>query len=167
MLSLKHRWTRLLPFRSLLFHVNPVIWLLLDTVSSEGFSLAWHPLCIFKYRCCDGQFPGFSEYIFPQLQTCTALVLSADCTECYCSSNIVIFEVFLIFNFPFFQFWTIASSLFLGKYYSIFDVVTSIAFNIHRIVYYNHRCLMISVNNAKHIHLLPIFSTFQGSSYCK
>ena len=32
---------------------------------------------------------------------------------------------------------------------------------------YNHRSLMISVNDAKHIHLLPIFRTFQSFSYCK
>ena len=29
----------------------------------------------------DGQYPGFGEYIFLQLQTCTTLLLSADCTE--------------------------------------------------------------------------------------
>ena len=33
--------------------------------------------------CCDGQFPCFVKYIFPERQTC-----SADCTECSCSSNI-------------------------------------------------------------------------------
>ena len=48
-----------------------------------------------------GQLPGFDEYIFPQLQTCTALVLSADCTEGSCSSNLVIFNNFLVFNYPF------------------------------------------------------------------
>ena len=38
------------------------------------------------YRCCKGQFPG--EYVIPQLQTCTALVLSAaDCTEGSCLPN--------------------------------------------------------------------------------
>ena len=29
----------------------------------------------------DSHSPGFCKYIFPQLQTCTALVLSTDCTE--------------------------------------------------------------------------------------
>ena len=48
-----------------------------------GFFLAWDPLFIFRYRYCDGYFPCFGKYIFPQLQTC-----SADCTEGSCSSNI-------------------------------------------------------------------------------
>ena len=39
---------------------------------------------------------------FPQLYTCTALVLSADYTETFCSSNIVNSDTFLVFNFPFF-----------------------------------------------------------------
>ena len=59
-----------------------------------GFFLPWNPLFIFRYRCCDGHFPGFCKYIFPQLQTCTALALSADCTEGCCSSNIVTFNIF-------------------------------------------------------------------------
>ena len=62
-----------------------------------------YPLFIFRYRCCDGQCPGFGEYIFPQLQTCTALVLPADCTEGSCSSNIVVSGKSLDFNFPFFS----------------------------------------------------------------
>ena len=68
-----------------------------------GFFLAWSSLFIFGYRC-DGHFSGFGKYIFPQRQTCTALVQSADCTECSCSLNIVIFNNFLVFNFPFFNF---------------------------------------------------------------
>ena len=66
------------------------------------------------YRCCDRCFPGFGKYIFPQLQTCAASVLSADwvlsiwvlsdCTEGSCSSNIIILNNFLVFNFPFFNF---------------------------------------------------------------
>ena len=48
-----------------------------------GFFLAWNPLFIFRYRCCDGHFPCFGKYISPQLQTC-----SADCAEGSCSSNI-------------------------------------------------------------------------------
>ena len=50
------------------------------------------------------QFSGFGEYAFPLLQTCTALVLSADGTEGSCSSNIVIFNNLLAFNFSFFNF---------------------------------------------------------------
>ena len=71
-----------------------------------GFFLAWNPLFASWYRCCDGHFSGFGKYIFPQLQTSTALALSADCTEGSCSSNyiIVIFNNFLVFNFPFFDF---------------------------------------------------------------
>ena len=30
-----------------------------------------------------------NKYIFPQRQSCTALVLSANCTECCCSPNLV------------------------------------------------------------------------------
>ena len=33
--------------------------------SSERFSIAWNPVFVFRYRCFDGQFPGFGEYIFP------------------------------------------------------------------------------------------------------
>ena len=100
-------------FRSFIVSRNYLIWLLSDIVSSEGFSLAWRPIFIFRYR-----------YSFPQRQTCTALVLAADCTERSCSTNIVIFDKFLIFHFSFSQFWTIiSSSFFLDKYSSIFDVV--------------------------------------------
>ena len=55
-------------------------------------------------RCRDGHFPCFGKYIFPPLQTRIALVLSANCTEGSCSSNIVIFNNFLVFNFLFFNF---------------------------------------------------------------
>ena len=105
------------------------------------------------------------------------MVLSADCTKGFCSSNIVvIFDNFLIFNFPFFKFQTLVFySFFLNKYFSIFNVLTQTLWVYHRLsvfriakmVYYNHRSLMISVNDARYIHLLPIFSTFQSSSYCK
>ena len=61
-----------------------------------GFFLAWNPYLFSDKRCCDGHFPGFGKYIFFQLQTCTALVLSADCTESSCSSNIVIFNNFCL-----------------------------------------------------------------------
>ena len=74
--------------------------LLLRILSSMEPSISF----IFRYRCCDGHFPCFGKYIFPQLQTCTALVLFTDCTEGSFSSNIVFFNNFLVFNFPFFNF---------------------------------------------------------------
>ena len=49
-------------------------------------------------------FPSFDKYIFPQSKTCLALLLSADCAERSCSSNMVVFNNFLVFNFPFFNF---------------------------------------------------------------
>ena len=63
-----------------------------------GF-FAWNPLFIFRNRCFDGHYPSFGKYIFPQLQTCSPLVLSPDCTEGCCSSNhnIVIFNNFFSF----------------------------------------------------------------------
>ena len=71
-----------------------------------GFFLAWNPPFIFRYRYseCDGHFPGFGKYVLLQRQTCTASVLFADCTECSCSPNIVIFNDFIVFNFPFLNF---------------------------------------------------------------
>ena len=81
------------------------MWLLSDIVASEGFFPAWNPIGVFfKNRCCDSHFPGFAKYTFLQLQACTALVLFADCTDGSCSPNIVIFNNFLVFNFPFFDF---------------------------------------------------------------
>ena len=75
--------------------------LLLGILSSMEPTICFQIL----YRCCDDDnFPGFGKYIFPQLQTCTALVLSADRTEGSCSSNIVIFNNFLVFNFLFSNF---------------------------------------------------------------
>ena len=59
----------------------------------------------------------------------------------------------------------------LDKYFLlIFNVVLHYqlnAFKIPKMVYYNHISRMISVNDAKYIHLLPIFCTFQSFSYCK
>ena len=71
-------------FRNLLLHVTPYV---------EFFSSMEPPRFPFIYfqifLTYNGQFPGFGEYVIPQLQTCTALVLSAaDCTESSCSSNI-------------------------------------------------------------------------------
>ena len=58
-------------------------------------------------------------------------------------------------------------SLFSGMPYSLFIFDVILHFKIPKMVQYNHRSLMISVNDAKHIHLLPIFRTFQSFSYCK
>ena len=41
------------------------------------------------------------KYISPQGQICTALVLSADCTECSFPPNILIFNNFLVFKLSF------------------------------------------------------------------
>ena len=69
--SMKHHWT----------------WLLSDIVAWDSFWHGTHYFYLFSdkptYRfCCDGHFPCFGRYIFPQLQTC-----SADCTERSFSSN--------------------------------------------------------------------------------
>ena len=41
------------------------------------------------------------KYVFSQYRTYTALVVSADCIECSCSHNIVIFNEFLtVISFP-------------------------------------------------------------------
>ena len=59
---------------------------------SIGLFLAWNPQGIYFqiYRCCDSHFPGFGKYIFAQLQAHSSLILSFDCTEGFCSSNIII-----------------------------------------------------------------------------
>ena len=79
-------------FRNLLVHVTPQFpYFQIYIVSSEKFSLAWNPhdFLVFIFRYCNGQFPGFGEYVIPQLQICTVLVLSAaDYTESSCLSNI-------------------------------------------------------------------------------
>ena len=71
-----------------------------------GILSRWNPLLILRYAdtVTGTGVLHFGKYIFPQLQTCTALILSVDCTEVSCSSNIVIFNNFLILNFPFFNF---------------------------------------------------------------
>ena len=82
---------------------------------------------------------------------------------------LVIFNNFLFFNF-FFQFGTIISFS-LDKYsLLIFDVLLHYqlnAFKIPKMVQYNHKSLMISVNDAKYIHHLPIFRISQSFLYCK
>ena len=84
------------------------------------------------YRCCDRHFPGFDKYIFRQLQTCTALVLSADSTEASCFSNIIIFNNFLIFNFPFFNFEQI--TVISPQFRCCTQLSTKIAFKIPKII---------------------------------
>ena len=130
-----------------------------------GFFLAWNPISILS---CDGYFPGFGKYIFLQRQTCTVLVLSAEHTECSCSPNIVIFNNFLVFNFPFFKFRTIISfSQSQGKYsFVIFDVVLC-----YQLFFFNSSSGLVQ---PKIYHdfgqwciLASIFCTFQSFSYCK
>ena len=57
-------------------------------------------------RHYNGQFPG--EYVIPQLQTCTTLLIVLKVLVHLISG--VLFEKFLVFNFPFFQFQTIIFS---------------------------------------------------------
>ena len=90
-------------FRSFIISRNSLIWLLLDIVSSKGFSKHGIQYFFFRYRCCDDQFPGFGECILPT-SGLHCFVLSADCTEGSFSSYIVIFDSFLVFNFLFFNF---------------------------------------------------------------
>ena len=80
--------------------------LLLGILSSMGITIF-----IFGYGCCATTTTLqvlVNTYIFPQLQTFTVndlpAYLSADCTVGACSSNIVIFDNCLAFNFPFFNF---------------------------------------------------------------
>ena len=79
------------------------VWLLSDIVTWDSFCHGTNYLFSDIDAACDSHFPGFGKYIFPQLQTCTALVLSANCTEDSCLSDIVIFNNFLVFNFSFFN----------------------------------------------------------------
>ena len=109
--------------------------------------LSWNPLYIFRYRCCDGHFPGFGKYIFPELQTCTALVLSAEFTEGSCSSNRLIFNNFLL-TFLF----LISNNNFLFPIATllIFDIVLHYQLNVFKIsktVYYNHRSIGLIQND--------------------
>ena len=134
--------------------------------------LVWNPLFIFKSRCCDGHFPGFGKYIFPQLQTCTALVLSADCTESSCSSNMVIFKNFLVFNFPFFN----LEQLFSFPWISIptsFSMLYSIlhyqlnAFEIPKMVYCNPDLSWLRSTMQSTFTFFPSLVLSRAFSYCK
>ena len=71
-----------------------------------GILSRWNPLFIFRYAdtVTGAGVLYFGKYIFPQLQTCTALNLFVDCTDVSCSSNIVIFNNFSFLNFPFLNF---------------------------------------------------------------
>ena len=86
---------------------NSLICLLSNVVSSEEFFLAWNPLFIFRYICWNGQFPGgFSEYI--HISSCFLLIVLRALVHLIW---VVTFDNFSVFNFPFFQFPTISSSL--------------------------------------------------------
>ena len=132
-----------------------------------------HGTSIFRYRWLVSRFYVNTSVV---LQTCTSLALPADCPEDSSSSTVVIFDNFLLSFFK-------GSNNFLflfpeigNKYSSIFDVVTHKtwvchqlnAFKFSRMVHYNHRSLMILVNDAKYIYL-PIFSasSIEPLSYCK
>ena len=119
--------------------------------------MLWQPLSRFWYTY-------FLNFRLALLWFCLFIVMRA---LVYLT---VIFNNFLVFSFSFFRFRTIIYFS-LDKYsLSIFDVVLYYqenAFKISKMVQYNHRSLMISVKDAKYIHLLPIFRIFQSFSYCK
>ena len=119
--------------------------------------MLWQPLSRFWYTY-------FLNFRLALLWFCLFIVMRA---LVYLT---VIFNNFLVFSFSFFRFRTI-TYFSLDKYsLSIFDVVLYYqenAFKISKMVQYNHRSLMISVKDAKYIHLLPIFRIFQSFSYCK
>ena len=119
--------------------------------------MLWQPLSRFWYTY-------FLNFRLALLWFCLFIVMRA---LVYLT---VIFNNFLVFSFSFFRFRTIINFS-LDKYsLSIFDVVLYYqenAFKISKMVQYNHRSLMISVKDAKYIHLLPIFRIFQSFSYCK
>ena len=137
-----------------------------------GFFLAWNPLFIFRYRCCDGHFPCFGKYIFPQLQTCFA-----DCTEGSCSSNIPSnFQQLFSFSFFFFYISNNIISFSLDKYsLLIFNVVFHYQLNalkISKMVQYNHRSFMISPSShlsyflELFIQVKPFINSFQSYLFC-
>ena len=112
---MKHHWTWCDYFQILLL----------------GIRSSMEPTIYFQIldRCCDGRhFPGFGKYIYiyiyPKHQTCTALVLSAGCAEFSCLPNLVIFNNFLVFNFPF----LISSNIFL--FFSSLDKYSLFIFNV-------------------------------------
>ena len=119
--------------------------------------MLWQPLSRFWYTY-------FLNFRLALLWFCLFIVIRA---LVYLT---VIFNNFLVFSFSFFRFRTIIYFS-LDKYsLSIFDVVLYYqenVFKISKMVQYNHRSLMISVKDAKYIHLLPIFRIFQSFSYCK
>ena len=119
--------------------------------------MLWQPLSRFWYTY-------FLNFRLALLWFCLFIVMRA---LVYLT---VIFNNFLVFSFSFFRFRTIIYFS-LDKYsLSIFDVVLYYqenAFKISKMVQYNHRSLMISVKDAKYIHLLPIFRIFQSFSYYK
>ena len=119
--------------------------------------MLWQPLSRFWYTY-------FLNFRLALLWFCLFIVMRA---LVYLT---VIFNNFLVFSFSFFRFRAIIYFS-LDKYsLSIFDVVLYYqenAFKISKMVQYNHRSLMISVKDAKYIHLLPIFRIFQSFSYCK
>ena len=79
------------------------MWLLSDIVVWDSFNHGVQYLFL-DIDSGESPFPDFVKYMFPQLQTGTALILSADCTEGSCLTSIVIYNNFSVFNFPIFNF---------------------------------------------------------------
>ena len=116
---------------------------------------------------------------FPLILAYTALALLPDCTEGFSSSTIVICKNFGIFYFPFSQ---VSSNSFIISFSFFPELMISTpsismlqihkpwvpyqlpTFKLPTIIY--NRSLVISVNDAKYIHLLSIFLTLSNFSYC-
>ena len=140
-----------------------------------GFFLALNPLYFLSdIDSVAGTFHVFVNTYFLIFRLALLIVLRA----LVHLIQLAIFNNFLVFNFSFFKFEN--NSFFPGQpKYSllIFDVVLHYQLNVFKIpkmVQYNHRSLMISVNDAKYIplqckckliHLLPIYRTFQSFSF--
>ena len=132
-----------------------------------GFFLAWNPLILFIFidAAMTDTFHVLVNKYFLNFRLALLIVLTA---RVHLIIYLVIFNNFLVFKSHFFLFQTIV--FFSPDKYSlfIFDIVLHYqlnAFKIPNMVQYNHRSLMMSVNDAKYIHLLPIFCTFQSQLF--
>ena len=127
-----------------------------------GFFLAWSPLFIFKYAVT-ATFQVLVNTYFLNFRLALLIGPSALVQLIY----LVIFNNFLVFNFPFFNFEQYFPFPWIKYSLLIFDVALHYQLNdfkIPKMVFYNNRSLMISFIDAKYIH---IFRTFQSFSYCK
>ena len=130
------------------------------------FFLVWNPQFIFRYRCCDSHFHVLVNTYFLNFRPALLIVLRVLVHLIY----LVIFSNFPVFNFPFFF---ISKNIFLfpGYKYSllIFDVELHYQLNamkVPKMVWYNHRSLMIRSTTQSTFTFSPIFRTFQSFSYC-